>query len=128
MAVSVCVRVCVRGSWVNNCVGLANQKFFLLFLLYVWLISMHAIVLVLWRFWSCMGEDTTCPGKHGSVAAVVTMLIFAFLFGLFTFCMMCDQAQAIVTNMTGTAVDCFADLAVPDAFLVRHSASRAVLL
>ncbi|CAB4066155.1 ZDHHC3_7_25 [Lepeophtheirus salmonis] len=56
---SVCQR-CVRKMdhhcpWVNNCVGEGNQKFFVLFTLYIALMSIHALFLALAHFVDCLG-------------------------------------------------------------------------
>ena len=44
--------------WVNNCVGESNVRFFLHFLVYVALASLHAMLLVLWRVYTVMTSDT----------------------------------------------------------------------
>jgi hypothetical protein len=53
--------------WVNNCVGMSNHKFFLLFLLYIFAICVHALLLVAYRFFQCVGSG----GGGGGVSANV---------------------------------------------------------
>lgn len=60
---SVCKR-CIRKMdhhcpWVNNCVGESNQKYFVLFTMYIALISLHALVMVGFHFLHCFEEDWT---------------------------------------------------------------------
>uniref|UniRef100_A0A2K6EFF7 Palmitoyltransferase n=1 Tax=Propithecus coquereli TaxID=379532 RepID=A0A2K6EFF7_PROCO len=60
---SVCKR-CIRKMdhhcpWVNNCVGENNQKYFVLFTMYIALISLHALIMVGFHFLHCFEEDWT---------------------------------------------------------------------
>nr|KAF6476967.1 zinc finger DHHC-type palmitoyltransferase 3 [Rousettus aegyptiacus] len=60
---SVCKR-CIRKMdhhcpWVNNCVGENNQKYFVLFTMYIALISLHALIMVGFHFLRCFEEDWT---------------------------------------------------------------------
>ncbi|KAF6313760.1 zinc finger DHHC-type palmitoyltransferase 3 [Rhinolophus ferrumequinum] len=63
---SVCKR-CIRKMdhhcpWVNNCVGENNQKYFVLFTMYIALISLHALIMVGFHFLHCFEEDWTTFG------------------------------------------------------------------
>ncbi|XP_022429121.1 palmitoyltransferase ZDHHC3 isoform X3 [Monodon monoceros] len=63
---SVCKR-CIRKMdhhcpWVNNCVGENNQKYFVLFTMYIALISLHALIMVGFHFLHCFEEDWTTHG------------------------------------------------------------------
>ncbi|GAB9466587.1 hypothetical protein Gpo141_00003958 [Globisporangium polare] len=97
---SICDRCVIKMDhhcpWVNNCVGLGNHKFFLLFIFYVFLLSFYALVLVSLRYARCVNEN--CP-SYGALR-VVFLVLEAVLFGLFTMCMMCDQYSMITTGMT----------------------------
>jgi hypothetical protein len=57
---SICKRCIIKMDhhcpWVNNCVGIGNHKFFLLFLLYTFLSCTYSMTLLLVRFWVCMGK------------------------------------------------------------------------
>ncbi|KAL2307680.1 hypothetical protein Nmel_000654 [Mimus melanotis] len=64
---SVCKR-CIRKMdhhcpWVNNCVGENNQKYFVLFTMYIALISLHALIMVGFHFLYCFEEDWTNMGN-----------------------------------------------------------------
>ncbi|KAJ0399599.1 hypothetical protein P43SY_008918 [Pythium insidiosum] len=82
--------------WVNNCVGIGNHKFFLLFIFYVFCMSVYALILVFFRYARCM--NVSCP-THAALR-VIFLVVEAVLFGLFTLCMMCDQYSVILTGTT----------------------------
>nr|XP_040021882.1 palmitoyltransferase ZDHHC3-A-like isoform X6 [Gasterosteus aculeatus aculeatus] len=72
---SVCKR-CIRKMdhhcpWVNNCVGENNQKYFVLFTMYIALVSLHSLVMVVFHFLYCFEDDWTrnraAEGGDGAV-------------------------------------------------------------
>jgi hypothetical protein len=88
---------------VNNCVGLANQKFFLLFLLYTFIISAYALCLLGGHIFGCMSlsaPPSCLEVTPSGFASTLVLTICAIMFGLFTLCMMVDQSQVLVTGLT----------------------------
>ncbi|XP_069769566.1 palmitoyltransferase ZDHHC3 isoform X2 [Narcine bancroftii] len=71
---SVCKR-CIRKMdhhcpWVNNCVGENNQKYFVLFTMYIALISLHALIMVCFHFLYCFEEEWLSRGYFSNPQAI----------------------------------------------------------
>ncbi|CAI9537238.1 unnamed protein product [Staurois parvus] len=105
---SVCKR-CIRKMdhhcpWVNNCVGENNQKFFVLFTMYIALISLHALVMVGFHFLYCFEEDWTKCSSFSPPTTVILLILLCFeglLFLIFTAVMFGTQVHSICTDETG---------------------------
>lgn len=68
---SVCQR-CIRKMdhhcpWVNNCVGENNQKFFVLFTLYIAVISIHTLTMAVLHFIKCIDSDWKSKLYHNNL-------------------------------------------------------------
>ncbi|CAN7991425.1 unnamed protein product, partial [Ixodes hexagonus] len=105
---SVCQR-CIRKMdhhcpWVNNCIGENNQKFFVLFTLYIAVISSHAFFLAVNHFVGCINSEwKKCSGGSPAVTVILLILLIfeALLFAIFTLVMFASQVQAIWNDETG---------------------------
>ncbi|KAG5180421.1 DHHC palmitoyltransferase-domain-containing protein [Tribonema minus] len=106
---SVCRRCIVKMDhhcpWMNNCVGIGNHKFFLQFIGYTFLLCGYALVLIVFRFLTCVGVLGSLPGSdfgtclEGS-GMVLILVAEAVLFGMFTFCMALDQWEVLSSGQT----------------------------
>uniref|UniRef100_H3AWS9 Palmitoyltransferase n=2 Tax=Latimeria chalumnae TaxID=7897 RepID=H3AWS9_LATCH len=104
---SVCKR-CIRKMdhhcpWVNNCVGENNQKYFVLFTMYIALISLHALIMVGFHFLYCFEEDWTKCSSFSPPTTVVLLILLCFeglLFLIFTAVMFGTQVHSICTDET----------------------------
>lgn len=88
---------CLYSPWVNNCVGIGNQKYFLLFLFYVSVTSMHVILLIVVQRWTCNRGQAFCgfatdqfPGRIG-----IWMLAAGCVFGIFCIVMLTMEIFSI---------------------------------
>ncbi|XP_077301843.1 palmitoyltransferase ZDHHC3 [Arctopsyche grandis] len=105
---SVCQR-CIRKMdhhcpWVNNCVGENNQKYFVLFTLYIAMISLHSLVLAVCQLASCVKLEWRECSAYSPPATVILLLFLIFealLFAIFTAVMLGTQLQAIWNDETG---------------------------
>eukprot|EP00903_Cladosiphon_okamuranus_P005460 g5445.t1 len=103
---SLCQRCIVKMDhhcpWVNNCVGVANQKLFLLFCAYTCALCVFALMveLVVVVIIGDKGQAEACRLTPGDHAATVALAAISMMFGLFTCCMACDQCQVASTNQT----------------------------
>jgi palmitoyltransferase len=103
---SICDRCVVKMDhhcpWVNNCVGLGNHKFFILFISYTFLSCVYSLCLVSYRFFTCFNvvRGPSCLNESGDTLSILLLCVEGALFGLFTSCMMLDQWTVVTTNTT----------------------------
>ena len=109
---SVCRR-CINKMdhhcpWVNNCVGEKNQKYFVLFTLYICLMSGHALCLVVHRFLVCANlhngwtnDICTLKSPGTTLMNLIGLTFEAALFCLFTAIMFGTQVYGICVDETG---------------------------
>lgn len=104
---SICERCIIKMDhhcpWVNNCVGIGNTKLFLQFLVSIFIVSVYAITLIIFKVLSCSTSRRSqyyCPSTPGDTVFVMGLLVEGILFGLFTICMIADQSESIFSNQT----------------------------
>lgn len=111
---SVCRRCIIKMDhhcpWVNNCVGIGNHKYFLLFVFYTMLSCVYSLTLIITRFATChaVREHATgrsirhyaCLDHPTQLVNILGLLIEAVLFGMFTSCMIFDQWDVIFSKLT----------------------------
>ena len=93
--------------WVNNCVGIRNQKPFFLFLIYVAIGEFYAMCLMGYKAYWCIYNLHDCIGGSEIVdtfpwVALMYILtgVFSVFFFAFVLCMMADQGEAIREDLT----------------------------
>ncbi len=115
---SICRRCIVKMDhhcpWINNCVGIGNQKFFIQFVCYVFLLSLFTLLLVGISTIACLGKSHKSSYHHhagnkdtpmcvtGADGGLITLLLVleSTLFGIFSFCMGLDQWQIFSSGIT----------------------------
>lgn len=78
--------------WMNNCIGLRNQKAFLLFNFYTMVTSLWTVIRVAIAWYDCSENDECDDFDEGYIKVLaIVMLVLCVFFALFTCIMFCDQ-------------------------------------
>lgn len=104
---TVCKR-CIRKNdhhcpWINNCIGEDNQKYFLLFTMYLGLTATHVLLLlgipVLCSYAQGEWNSSSTVSPTGPILFLLLVALMGFILGL---AMLCSQMCAICTDKTTT--------------------------
>mmetsp|Transcript_31853 Transcript_31853/g.64700 ORF Transcript_31853/g.64700 Transcript_31853/m.64700 type:complete len:187 (-) Transcript_31853:197-757(-) len=66
---------------------------------------MYSLIFITYRFFHCVGRDANdgrprCVDHPANLLPLIGLAVEALLFGLFTICMMVDQWDVVMTNLT----------------------------
>eukprot|EP00922_Rhytidocystis_sp_ex-Travisia-forbesii_P039856 GHVS01059297.1.p1 GENE.GHVS01059297.1~~GHVS01059297.1.p1 ORF type:complete len:409 (+),score=18.53 GHVS01059297.1:119-1345(+) len=86
--------------WINNCVGLANQKYFILFLIYAGLSCFINICLLLFGLYIFFKHPLICQISPVSASAMTCVFLVCAFFLYMTMEFLSEQWEAIETNST----------------------------
>ncbi|KAK1895029.1 Palmitoyltransferase ZDHHC3 [Dissostichus eleginoides] len=84
--------------------GRTTKKYFVLFTMYIALISLHCLVMVVFHFLYCFEDDWTKCSSFSPPATVILLILLCFeglLFLIFTSVMFGTQVHSICTDETG---------------------------
>ncbi|CAM9139849.1 unnamed protein product [Scytosiphon promiscuus] len=99
----LCGRCVVRMDhhcpWMNNCVGVANQKYFILFLFYALAVTGYAVGLVLYHFIQCVAESYCDDYSTLTANLIRAVLIIAAAAMIFTLSMLMNQFHGVITGL-----------------------------
>ncbi|CAN0354469.1 unnamed protein product, partial [Ectocarpus sp. 12 AP-2014] len=99
----LCGRCVVRMDhhcpWMNNCVGIANQKYFILFLFYVLAVTGYAIGLVLYHFVECVAEEYCDDYSTLTANLIRAVLVISAAAMVFTLSMLLNQFHGVITGL-----------------------------
>jgi hypothetical protein len=105
---SICDRCIKRMDhhcpWVNNCIGEGNQKYFILFTMYICLVSFHTLYWTIWQFVQCINDNWHNCSIFSPAATTILIIFLLFesmLFGIFTVVMCGTQISSICFDQTG---------------------------